>query len=292
MHTYLRAIGFSQYTTRKQIESLLEDTQNTPSSMKQISTGIHTQFVQITKMYNDRTGIVLIGESDENEIFHLDHYYPICTTKLTDAFEVPITFHKSAAANSYLVSCDNDIDFLLIFFLQNIDAYVMRYWSNKEIRTADVNLTGLSVNGQIILGSNKTAEEHIFQVQTMSLRREALSTAKRGDTDALNKLERIDNMIYNNIADRLRRSHDILSIVDTTFMPYGLESDEYYVVGSIVNINVCENPLTQEQSWILTLNANGIFVDVCINKKDLYGEPSISRRFKGVIWLQGYLSFC
>ena len=28
-----------------------------------------------------------------------------------------------------------------------------------------------------------------------------------------------------------------------------------------------------------------------INEKDLYGEPQVGRRFKGSIWLQGYINF-
>ena len=291
MHTYLRTIGFSHYTTRSQITALVNDTQNHATNIKQISTGSDRHFAEITRMLNDRTGLVLIGEYDAEDNFYLDHYYPICKTAITDIFEAPMVFQKMAASNSYLVSCDNDADFLLIFYLQNIEAYITRCWSNKEIRTADVNLSGLSVNGQIILGSIKTPEEQILQVQTMTARRQCLFTAKKGDADALSKLDHIDTLIYNKIADRLRRSHDIMTIVDTTFMPYGLESDEYYVVGNITNIDECQNPITQEQSWILTLTANGMFIDVFINKNDLYGEPSIGRRFKGVVWLQGYLSF-
>ncbi|MEE1517216.1 MAG: DUF3881 family protein, partial [Lachnospiraceae bacterium] len=31
--------------------------------------------------------------------------------------------------------------------------------------------------------------------------------------------------------------------------------------------------------------------DVCINKKDLLGEPEVGRRFKGSIWVQGYINY-
>jgi len=30
---------------------------------------------------------------------------------------------------------------------------------------------------------------------------------------------------------------------------------------------------------------------VCINAKDLIGEPEEGRRFKGVIWLQGFVNY-
>ena len=41
----------------------------------------------------------------------------------------------------------------------------------------------------------------------------------------------------------------------------------------------------------MTLDCNGLEFDVCINENDLLGEPQVGRRFKGVIWLQGYINF-
>ena len=41
----------------------------------------------------------------------------------------------------------------------------------------------------------------------------------------------------------------------------------------------------------MTIECNDLLMDVCINKEDLYGEPEVGRRFKGVIWLQGMIHF-
>ena len=38
-------------------------------------------------------------------------------------------------------------------------------------------------------------------------------------------------------------------------------------------------------------NINELVFDLCINEKDLYGEPAVGRRFKGIIWLQGYINY-
>ena len=37
--------------------------------------------------------------------------------------------------------------------------------------------------------------------------------------------------------------------------------------------------------------ANDMIFDLCINKEDVYGEPGVGRRFKGTIWMQGYINF-
>ena len=41
----------------------------------------------------------------------------------------------------------------------------------------------------------------------------------------------------------------------------------------------------------MKINCNEIILQVAINKVDLFGEPMTGRRFKGVVWLQGYINF-
>ena len=41
----------------------------------------------------------------------------------------------------------------------------------------------------------------------------------------------------------------------------------------------------------MTLSCNEIAFDVCINQKDLMGEPEVGRRFKGNIWMQGFINY-
>ena len=49
--------------------------------------------------------------------------------------------------------------------------------------------------------------------------------------------------------------------------------------------------IPDEEVVIMTVECNELLIEVCINKIDLYGEPAVGRRFKGVIWLQGYINF-
>ena len=86
-------------------------------------------------------------------------------------------------------------------------------------------------------------------------------------------------------------NEDVLSIVDTYFMPYGIESDQYSVLGEILNSSLIKNKITEEEIYILTINSNDLIFDLCINKKDLFGEPLPGRRFKGNIWMQGRIEF-
>ena len=86
-------------------------------------------------------------------------------------------------------------------------------------------------------------------------------------------------------------TEDILSIVDTYFMPYGIESDQYSIMGEILDYYVIKNKNTQEESYVLTINSNHLVFDVCINQEDLEGVPAPGRRFKGIIWMQGQIHY-
>ena len=89
------------------------------------------------------------------------------------------------------------------------------------------------------------------------------------------------------ILSRRVMKEDILTIVSSYFMPYGIESDQYSVLAEIIDLIESENSLTNEVIYSMKLKCNDMYFDVCINKNDLVGEPAIGRRFKGNIWMQG-----
>ena len=95
---------------------------------------------------------------------------------------------------------------------------------------------------------------------------------------------------YSMISERIVND-DILTIVDSYFMPYGIECDQYNIMGEIRDVVSFQNVLTGENLYQMTVESNDMQFDICINKQDLFGEPQVGRRFKGIIWLQGQLHF-
>ena len=84
---------------------------------------------------------------------------------------------------------------------------------------------------------------------------------------------------YAMISQRLTKE-DVFSIVDSFFMPSGLECDQYSVMGEITEMNTTKNAVTGEQVYELGLVCNDVPIDICINEKDLFGVPEVGRRFK------------
>ena len=101
-------------------------------------------------------------------------------------------------------------------------------------------------------------------------------------------IEDID--LYSKISRRAMKE-DLYSIVDSCFMPSGIECDQYSIIGEIKKIKIVKNIYTKEVIYVMELESNDLIFPVCINSKDLLGEPEVGRRFKGQIWMQGILNF-
>ena len=96
--------------------------------------------------------------------------------------------------------------------------------------------------------------------------------------------------MYTTISKKIQ-TEDIFSLVDTYFMPYGVECDQYAILGEIVGMRKVTNKITGEEIYILSIFCNELTFDVAINIIDLFGEPLVGRRFKGIIWLQGNINY-
>ena len=95
---------------------------------------------------------------------------------------------------------------------------------------------------------------------------------------------------YSMISQRIV-TEDIFTIVDSYFMPHGIECDQYNILGEIMECSTGKNTMTGEEICFLTIESNDMQYDVCINRADLMGDPAIGRRFKGLVWLQGQIQY-
>ena len=178
----------------------------------------------------------------------------------------------------------------IIFYVQNVVDYLSeRHLNQLSFHIASIRFSGLSIDGRILLPVAKrmTEEENS---EAILQRTRLLKAAREGDEEAIENLTLEDMDTYSMISRRIA-DEDVFSIVSTYFMPYGVECDHYNVLGEILKYELVENSLTKEKVYILTIESHDLIFEVCINQKDLLGEPAVGRRFKGIIWLQGNVSF-
>lgn len=291
MHSYLRAVGFSEIKKRRQMEEIIQDVIETYDEKNVVEDYEDGVFAELSKNYGCDCGITVCGQYDENNEFHVEYYFPFFRgTGITTDENVVVERH--AARQSFAGACDDlRIGVTLIFYLQNAAEYMME--SRKKVVSENrkaLTISGLAREGMILLPLQKDKEAARAERELAKNRSSLIAAARDGDEDAMESLTMEDMDMYSMISQRIVRE-DVFSIVDSYFMPYGIECDQYNVMGEILDFMEFKNILTGEEIYQLTLESNDVQFDVCINKKDLLGEPQAGRRFKGIIWLQGQLHF-
>lgn len=291
MHSYLRAVGFSELQNRKDLEVILREVIRSYDSKMVVDEGNNRVFAEISKSFGYDTGITVCGEYDENDEFQMEYYFPYFRgTGISTGEDVIIEQH--AEKECFSGACDDvRIGVTLIFYLANAGEYLNRKYKGILGQTrSTLTLSALSTEGKILLPIKKNVRQKEKDQQTTKKRAQLINEARKGNEEAMESLTMEDMDTYSMISRRIV-DEDIFSIVDTHFMPYGMECDRYNVLGEITEVLMEENTLTGEYVYQLSLKCNDLNFDVCINQKDLLGEPEIGRRFKGIIWLQGTINF-
>lgn len=291
MHKYLRAIGFSEIKTKKELRKLLNDVVTGSDLYNNIHTENESTIVEYSKQFAGPCGITLRGEIEEENNLVLDFYYPVLRGSVVSTNE-DLSVERHADKESFAAVCEDvRVGVSLIFYMTNGVEYMKRVAKKAySSRNNLIKLSGLSIDGTILFPIKKDAKELMKVKQEKNERKQKMAAAKEGSEEAIESLTLEDLDTYSVISKRILKE-DIFSLVDTYFMPYGIECDQYSVLAEIEEVNHYENYVTDEMIYVMTLNCNELRFDVCINSKDLLGEPEVGRRFKGNIWLQGNVEF-
>ena len=293
MHKLLKSVGFSEYTSTRKIQELIKDViMNADSRNYTTLDGKEdTVLVEFCKDFAENMGIAVCGEFDENDTFTFYYFYPYLRGTGVSSME-DVSVERHAAKESYAGVCDDiKVGVTLIFYLQNMIPYIKYRNTDKlPVRGTSLTLSALASQGSIMMPIIKSENQKKKIQQSTMTRNQLIEAARRGDEDAIESLTLEDMDTYTTISRRIQKE-DVFSLVDTYFMPYGVECDQYSVLGEISECHVTRNKLTEEELCLMTLNCNELSFDVCINVKDLYGEPKIGRRFKGVVCLQGAVNY-
>ncbi|MGN0351120.1 MAG: DUF3881 family protein [Roseburia sp.] len=291
MHKFLRAIGFSNLT-RKSLEDVISEIIQKPSMMTVTEDSEGNEFAEFSKEFGDSFGIAVRGTYQEDDEFEVDYYYPYYHGSKITTREI-CEVEKHAEKESYAGICDEvKVGVTLIFYLQNVTDYLVGKKNKLSLSAQEgAILTALSTEGKILFPINKTEKQTRNIQKNTTDRNHLIAAAREGDEDAIENLTLEDMDTYSMLSRRIM-NEDILSIVDNYFMPYGIESDQYSILAEIIDFSMVTNQYTNENVYVLELLCNDLNFSLCINQKDLLGEPELGRRFKGNIWMQGHICYC
>lgn len=290
MHRFLQSIGFSHINSRQDMDKLLGIIMSQPNQTKKVEISKNHIYTEFRKEFAHHVGIVVRGEYDEKGFFHMEHYFPYLNSTFPST-TTDITVNKRVDTDAFTGMCDDlRLGISMIFYLQNAVDYLMLKSSDNTPHKARTFLSGLSLEGRILLGVEHTEDTQKRKSYRTHIRNQLIAMAKSGDQDAIDSLT-VDEIDLSAQVNRRIKTEDLYSLVETSFIPYGSESDNYSILGTIINWNCIKNTYTGEDLYQLLISCNDITLTVGINKADLIGEPMIGRRFKGVIWMQGAVDF-
>ncbi len=294
MHKYMRAIGFSKCQSFKDAEELIKTVMGDADEENYISMSDKSMVGEYCKDFAENIGICVRGEFGDYDDYENPcacYFFPYLRPSVISTTE-DVTIERHVEKESYAGICDDvRVGVMLVFYLQNMVTTLKLKNRNRLYHMPKtVSLSALSCQGKIMIPIQKRAEDEEIARQANKKRNILLTKARQGDEEAIESLTLEDMDLYSNISKRIY-TEDIYTLVDTFFMPHGVECDLYSVLGEIKDCKKVQNSLTKEECYILTVCSNDLLFDVCINEMDLMGEPKIGRRFKGIIWMQGHINY-
>lgn len=307
MHKYLRAIGFSEFERKSQIDDLFQKNlidKNLVSTYMSLDMRICGQYhIPVC----DSAGIAVIAEQESNIPVSVDFYYPFLKGyDYTTIQECTIERHSDKESYAGIID-DYRMGIALIFYITNGNVYNSLLKTHKitDIKIDKIFLSALSISGRIILPINKKASDFNDEIDEY----------EEDDDDFDNGMaERLINEMgdyqdglgtkaisigigiklpkgqVSNQESRLK-NEDLYSIVESSLVPYGIECDKYQIMANILSVNKKQNVLTGETLYEMRVDTMGLQFNLMINEKDLDGEPQVGRRFRGVVWLLGEVEF-
>lgn len=289
MHDYLRAIGFSRIADRKNLQRLLSLAMTKPDQEYFAENGDKPVYWEKSKDFFPGAGLTVRGDTDEKGMLAYEYFFPHYHGKHM-SFSGIVDLEKAFEREEYNGVCElSDMGIVLVFHMNRMKDYAARVREYGYLEDAPVRLSGLSVQGSVLLPLMRKQPAGM-EKETQSAANRRYEAAQQGDPQALAELAMQEVFLYNTIARRIMGGEDVLSVVETCFMPYGTASDQYSILGDITDCKEQYNQLSGEKIWQLTVLCNSKLIDICINAEDLAGEPRPGRRFRGTIWLQGQLS--
>lgn len=291
MYKYSKAIGFGGDISGSMMRKVEEEVRREFTSHERMILDEDTDYCEFRKILGERLELAMYGVMDLDENFEKEYSVPVFQGKGITTY-ADVIVEKKIDKEAYIGICeDARVDISLMFYLQNPMEYVRELQSgNLSKKKTSVTLAGLAYDGTVLFPVTKNEKDKKEQREQFRDRMMLVSAARKGDSEAIETLTLKDMDTYQKVSKRVV-TEDIFSIIDTYFMPYGVECDLYSIMGEILDMDLVINEVTREKIMILTLDVNEMIFDVCIPKANILGEPAVGRRFRTNIWLQGKINF-
>lgn len=243
--------------------------------------------VELKKYLTDGAGIIIRGFIGTDGVYARNEVFPFCESSTAsvdsesdlDIYELKNTTGRLSKTNVPMIACP------IYGYIQNL--YEV---SDGENLTEPNNMLyngmafgALSDSGMILLPKGESEDDELKSIENRrkKLRKEFFY----GKDEAYKELTLTEMKIYSKIDGQVG-DKGVYGLLNTTFMPRGIESDLYFVIAVIEDYDDVVIELTGQHLYRMYLNSCGLEYELMINSSQLVGEPQIGRRFKGLVWMQ------
>lgn len=286
MNKFLRSVGLGDYQNRAGLQRLEEAVLQELDWHDSLFEDGEDRFYA-ARNFGPGFGVMISGIRDDQGL-QTEAVYPYLQGEKITSRECT-SVQRLSDRDAYSGLCEEpDLGLSLIYSVQNVTDVKRRGLPVLFEKPLPVRMAALAEQGRILLPTASSLRPDEESRRDDREHRSLLEKARGGDEEAMQILTMEDMELYSTITGRLR-NEDVYSIVETSFMPYGLESDQYTVIGTIENCYHIENSLSKRLLWHLDIRCKDLSFPVLIDEEDLLGAPAPGRRFKGDIWMQGTL---
>ena len=185
---------------------------------------------------------------------------------------------------------DYNIGLSLIFFLSNPINYRLRKLYDGASEFQGTALAAFANEATVLLPVVPQADplDPLAGMDVSSIfdADEPILSSEDDETELIDDYIESSLDMYDQINERIE-SEDLYSLVEQSFIPCGVECDQYSVIGEITDYIEQANALTDERLALIKLSCNNVEFWLCMRKEDILGEPQKGRRLKCRIWLTG-----
>ena len=287
MHKFMRAAGFSDFTTEESVYNLIrQHVEKAELLSARLELGDGTALLEYRLPVNEYIGICAAVLDLGGSRTELQYYYPYYSTyEISSNGIVALERHTQQETYAGIID-EYNIGLSLIFYMTNPVMYRQRPDAGICTEFRGTALAAFSNSATILLPVAPPDELPAGSGNSYTQDESLIEAARNGDIEAIETLTASDMEIYQEISERIE-TEDLYTVVAQSFMPCGIECDQYSIIGDILETEETENSFTGEKLVLMKISSNDVEFRLCMRRDDLLGEPMKGRRIKCRIWMQG-----
>ena len=284
MHRFIKAAGFPDFTGETGMFDFLEKEVIKPENL-QMELNIEPGCVirEYCLMTNRAVGILAATLVAVGRLPRLIYYYPFLEAEEeSSSAECILEQHTETDTYSGIID-DLAPGISLIFHMTNSLEYRSLLARGEDPLKAyrGTYLSAFANEGKVLLPVVHDTYGVLSDITGIKDAGDASCRSVLHDA-GIEEEAAIEDELYERI-----QTEDLYTVVDQTFIPWGVDCDQYSIVGEITGVEEAINAYTGVPLWFLKVTCNDVQFRLCLRKNDLLGEPLAGRRIKCGIWLHG-----